>query len=289
MSGGAEASARVGAVRLAVADLDRALAFYERALGLSALEREDGVVRVGVPGRVLVELQSRPGAPPPPAGSSGLFHLALLLPERRELARAVRRVAAAGATLTGASDHLVSEAVYLADPEGNGVELYRDRPRAEWPRTPDGLRMDTLPLDLRALLAEPGSDPDGGTASPRAVVGHVHLKVADLAASERFYHGVLGLDVTVRSYPGALFVAAGGYHHHVGLNTWFGSGAPPPPGSRGLEWFELLLPDEPALGRLEERLAAAGVAAERADGGIEARDPSGNRIRVGVGEAVPAS
>jgi catechol 2,3-dioxygenase len=242
----------IGRVRLRVADLDRVRTYYERTIGLQA----DGTaLGADTP---LIELIDDPDAPPPPSGSTGLFHLAILVPDRPSLARAIRRVVASGERFTGASDHFVSEALYLRDPEGNGIEIYRDRPRSEWEYGANGeLRMGTVALDVDSILAEAGDDgemPDGTR------IGHVHLHVADLDASEAFYAGDLGLDVMVRSYPGALFLAHDGYHHHVGLNTWQGEGAPAPPeGSRGLEDFELVLPDADA------RTVA---------------DPSGNRVRV---------
>jgi len=246
----------IGRVALRVADLARVRTYYERAIGLRALSETS----LGVDGTPLIELVDDPAAPPAPPGSTGLFHLALLVPDRPSLARAVQRVVGAGERFTGASDHFVSEALYLRDPEGNGIEIYADRPRSQWEYEPSGeIRMGTVALDLDGVMAElPGGDdpgmPDG------TVVGHVHLHVADLGAAEAFYAGRLGLDVMVRGYPGALFLARGGYHHHIGLNTWQGEGAPPPPpGSRGLVDFELVLPDaEP--GPLE--------------------DPSGNRLHV---------
>ena len=209
----------LGAVRLRVADLAGARSFYERALGLEA--RADGeVVALGVPGGpALVELREQADAAPRRPGASGLFHLALLLPSRAELARALWRLARERVPLTGASDHLVSEALYLADPEGNGIELYRDRPREEWERDGGELRMATLPLDLDPLLAEAPAEPEAAIA-PGTRLGHVHLQVADLRAAEAFYGGALGFEAMVRGSPGALFLAAGGYHHHVGLNTW---------------------------------------------------------------------
>jgi catechol 2,3-dioxygenase len=245
----------IGAVRLRVADVERVRAYYERAIGLRTLDRDGDVVRLGADAP-LVELVGDPSAPPAPARSTGLFHLAILVPSRPDLARAVQRVVAAGERFTGASDHFVSEALYLRDPEGNGIEIYRDRPRSEWEYEPDGeLRMGTVALDLDSVMAELPQDGDGGMPDG-TVIGHVHLHVADLGPAEEFYAGELGLDVTVRSYPGALFLSDGGYHHHVGLNTWAGEGAPPPPpGSRGLEWFELRRP-------------GAGLVS----------DPSGNRV-----------
>jgi catechol 2,3-dioxygenase len=245
----------IGRVRLRVADLDRVRSYYERTIGL----RSDGLA-LGVDGTSLIELVDDPVSPPAPPGSTGLFHLALLVPDRPALARAIERVVKSGERFTGASDHFVSEALYLRDPEGNGIEIYRDRPRSEWEYGPGGeLKMGTVALDLDAVMAErPEGDDRGMPDGTR--IGHVHLHVADLRAAEAFYAGDLGLDVTVRSYPGALFLSHGGYHHHIGLNTWQGEGAPaPPPGSRGLEDFELLLPDAS-----ESSLA----------------DPSGNRVVV---------
>jgi len=271
----------IGPVRLRVADLPRVRAFYERALGLQELPSVEGdVVALGAPGgEPLVELLASPDAPPRIGGSSGLFHLAILLPTRADLADALRRLSAAREPLHGASDHLVSEALYLADPEGNGIELYRDRPREEWSYGPDGeLRMATIPLDLDDLLAEE-TGAEGQPMPPATRMGHVHLQVADLGAAEAFYHGLLGFDVMVRGYPGALFVAADGYHHHVGLNTWSSAGGPPnAPGSRGLARFTIALPDCAALDELAGRLADAGAPAHAREGAVRTADPFGNEI-----------
>ncbi|MGE5635752.1 MAG: VOC family protein [Nocardioidaceae bacterium] len=279
-AGSIHAHTALGAVGLTVADPERLRAFYEEAVGLRTLERAEACVRLGAaPGRPLVELRGDPAAPPRPPRSTGLFHLALLVPSRAELALALRRVVAAGWRFTGASDHLVSEALYLGDPEGNGIEIYRDRPRSEWPRAGGELRMETLPLDLERVMRElpDGDEADGLGRAAR--LGHVHLQVADLAQAGRFYEGVLGFDVTVRSYPGALFLSAGGYHHHIGLNTWASAGAPsPPPGARGLRCFEVVLPDEAELERIARRVAAAGLEAERGERGLLVADPSGNRV-----------
>jgi catechol 2,3-dioxygenase len=249
----------LGPVRLVVGDLDTATSFYERAIGLATLERDgDAAVLGPAGGQSLVQLVGRPEAPPRPPRTTGLFHLALLVPSRPALARALRRVVDSGARLTGASDHLVSEALYLHDSEGNGIELYHDRPRDEWHYERGELQMATLPLDLEGLLAELPAGPDAGMEAATRM-GHVHLNVADLGAAERFYVDELGFDVTVRSYPGALFVSTGGYHHHIGLNTWAGRGAPaPPPGARGLDAF--------------------AVAPPRGERGRRVRDPSGNGV-----------
>jgi catechol 2,3-dioxygenase len=273
---------RLGAIRLRADDVERLTRFYEEAIGLQVLSNGDGVTRLGVEeGRPLVELESAPGAPVRPPHTTGLFHLAILVPSRADLARALRRLAAGGWRLTGASDHLVSEALYLSDPVGNGIELYRDRPREAWPTANDAIRMDTLPLDLGDVLSEADTAGDDGMP-PGTTLGHVHLQVADLAAAERFWVDGLGLDVTVRGYPGALFTSVGGYHHHVGLNTWAGAGAAPPPaGALGLVHFELVLPNDDALGAAGERLATAGARVELLEGGaVAATDPSENRVRL---------
>ncbi|HKP20648.1 MAG TPA: VOC family protein, partial [Thermoleophilaceae bacterium] len=271
----------IGKVRLRVADIGALSEFYERVVGLRGVERDGDLVRLGPDGGApLVELVSAPTAAPPPSFSTGLFHMAILVPDRAELARSLRRVIEQGWRLTGASDHLVSEALYLRDPEGNGIEIYRDRPRDQWGHSDTGeIRMATLPLDLDGVLADEGASDQPANGMPAGTtMGHVHLRVADIPAAEAFYNGALGLEVMVRSYPGALFVAAGGYHHHVGLNTWESQGAPAPPeGSLGLDRWELVLPDE------DERDAAAGRVGETGDpvhsgDGVLARDPAGNHV-----------
>jgi len=295
----------LGPVRLTVADLAGASAFYERAIGLRPLPADPAaaVVRLAAgegPGApALVELVGDVGAPVRPRRACGLFHLALLVPDRRALAQALRRVVTAGWRLDGASDHLVSEALYLSDPEGNGIELYRDRPRAEWRRGPDGeLAMATLPLDLADLAeelvadagaSEAGEPADALLAAPAhdagmpagTTVGHVHLQVADLAAAEAFYAGALGFEVTVRGYPGALFAAAGGYHHHVGLNTWASAGGPPAdPSARGLRDFAVVLPDPAERDEVAQRVDEAGYAVRDEDGDAIATDPFGICVRL---------
>ena len=271
----------VGKVRLRVADLDDLTTFYERVVGLQAVERGGDVTRLGAAdGEPLIELVGAPDAPAAPSFSTGLFHLAILVPDRAELARSLQRVAGAGWRLTGASDHLVSEALYLQDPEGNGIEIYRDRPREEWRRNGDELAMATLPLDLEGVLGELDPDERPANGMPAGTtMGHVHLQVADIPASERFYNRGLGLDVMVRSYPGALFLAAGGYHHHLGLNTWQSQGAPPPPeGALGLDRYELVLPNAAERDSAADRLADAGAEPQRLEEGVVASDPSGNRV-----------
>ena len=271
----------LGHVRLRVRDLDNALHFYHRVLGLRTIERSGDVVALSAAGTppALLVLEGRADAPPRPHRSTGLYHFAVLLPDRRALAQALLRLARRRWPLQGASDHLVSEALYLADPEGNGIELYADRPREAWPIRPDGeIAMATEPLDLDALLleAEPADDDDDAALHPGAVLGHVHLNVSDLGAAESFYHGVLGFDVTTRSYPGALFLAAGGYHHHIGSNTWAGRGAPrPPAGAAGLVHFEVVIPDAAARDAVLERARDAGAPTEPANAGVRVEDRDG--------------
>jgi catechol 2,3-dioxygenase len=273
--------AKLGTVRLTVSDLTRARAFYEGVLGLQGRELDGGTVAFGVgEGTPLIELSGDPAAPRPNRRTTGLYHLAILFPTRLDLASALGRVAAARWPLHGASDHLVSEALYLADPDGNGVELYRDRPREQWPRSNGQLEMATLPLDLGDLLAEHAQTDAVQRAAPGGTrIGHVHLQVSELEQSEEFYSGILGFEVMVRGYPGALFVSTGGYHHHVGMNTWQSAGAsPPPPGSVGLRDFEVLLPSDDELGQALERVGTAGIELEQHDRGTLIRDPSGNGV-----------
>jgi catechol 2,3-dioxygenase len=268
---------RIGAVRLGVRDPDALGDFYERSVGLRRLDAAGGITRFGTGGgSVLVELEPTPDAPPRPPGTTGLFHLAILVPTRRDLAAALHRVGDSGWRFTGGSDHLVSEALYLNDPEGNGIEIYRDRPREDWAYDGDQVRMATIPLDLDAVLgALDGADP--GAPMPVATrIGHVHLNVSDLASTEAFYAGGLGLDVTVRGYPGALFMSAGGYHHHVGANTWAGEGAPRPPlGALGLSRYEIVVPDSGELDAVQRRLSDAGADVHRDDDSLLTGDPSG--------------
>ncbi len=274
------AGTSVGAVRLQVADLDRSLAYYQRVLGLRVRERSDGVALLGAEdGPALVELHERAGAEPVPRrGRLGLYHYAILLPDRPALGRFVRHLAELDVR-AGMSDHLVSEAIYLNDPDGLGIEVYVDRPCNTWQYEGRQLVMDTRPLDVDSLLRAAGGAPWTGVPSG-TVIGHVHLFVGDLERAAAFYHAGLGLDKTVWNYSGALFMSAGGYHHHVGTNTWAAGATRAGEGdARLLEW-ELLVPTaEDAAGALAG-VAAAGAAVERkADGGV-VRDPWGTAVRV---------
>ncbi|NNJ09380.1 VOC family protein [Chloroflexales bacterium ZM16-3] len=272
----------LGPARLVVADMGRALSFYEGVLGMQVERRADGSVGLKAGETTLLVLDERPGARPKPPRSTGLYHIALLLPSRRDLARVIRRFAETRYPLSGASDHLVSETLYLDDPDGNGLEIYADRPRSTWSYNQREVLMATNPLDIDGILGELQGDtaPWAGMADG-STVGHVHLQVKDLPSAEAFYCGVLGFEVMARYGPAAMFVSAGGYHHHLGLNTWAGVGAPPPPtGAAGLRHFTVRLPGSEALDVVLSRVREAGIAAEDAEGGVLLRDPSQNGVRI---------
>lgn len=252
----------VGHVHLRVADLDRALAFYRDALGFREAWSAGGTVMLSADGAYpfALGLTATTEAAPPPTGRCGLYHAAFLLPGRAALGRLLRRLLEREIALDGASDHLVSEALYLRDPEGNGLELYADRPREQWVWNGDRVDMTTRGLDLRDLLAAGG---DRSAPLPEGTrLGHVHLRVSDLARAEAFYHEAVGFDVTLRRYPGALFLSAGGYHHHLGTNVWAGRGIPPAADAGpGLAYFTIRLPDRAALTQEAARLRSHGEAA----------------------------
>lgn len=253
------ADARIAEVSLTVSDLDRSLAFYTDVLGLRVMGRDGPHAALGTGGRVaLVHLTARAGAVPRPRRSSGLYHVAILVPDRAALGRSLRQLADRGWPLSGASDHLVSEALYLDDPDGLGIELYRDRPRESWPREAGEVLMATEALDLDDVAQAPGAEAPWRGLDPGTTIGHVHLHVPDLSAAERFYCEGVGFTPTLRRYPGALFVAAGDYHHHVGLNVWAGRGAPrPPENAVGLRGFTIEARHLPDRAEIDE---ATGVA-----------------------------
>lgn len=274
------AGTHVSEVALTVSDLKRARDFYEGTLGLTVVSDEPDL-KLGAGDTAFLRLVEDPRASVP-RGSARLYHFAILYPSRADLAGATRRLVDRRWPLQGASDHLVSEAVYLPDPEGNGIEIYRDRARTEWTRTRDGIQMATLPLDLQALLDE--AEGDSPTAPAGTVMGHVHLHVRDLAEAERFYREVVGLELMTRYGDSASFLAAGGYHHHLGINTWGTAGARPAiAGALGLRWYRLVLPDQAALEELDARLASTRVPYERENGSLAFADPSGHRLLAGVG------
>ena len=267
---------------LRVADLARSLDFYTSALGFQPMEREPGRAELGAGGEVLLGLRETTGAPPKPEWATGLYHFAVLLPTRADLGRILRHLIESEIPLQGASDHLVSEALYLADPDGNGIEIYRDRPRPEWPRMGDTIQMATDPLDAEGVLAEAERAGVRFSGLPAGTtIGHIHLQVGEIPRAEEFYVRRLGFEMTAAMHS-ALFVSAGGYHHHIGLNTWTSRGQGPVSGTAGLEEFSVVLPDPAAREAVVERLSAAGVAVDRGDGDPVAADPWQNRIRLGI-------
>ena len=278
-------STALGPVKLQVGDLGRSLDYYERVLGFRVTDRSAAGATLAPHGHdsVLIELSVGAGILPRPRGGRlGLYHFAILLPDRHSLGRFIRHVGTMGVRV-GSSDHLVSEALYLQDPDNLGIEVYADRPRSAWRRAGRELMMATDPLDMPSLLAAAGDEPWAGMPAG-TTMGHVHLHIGDIAAGSAFYSGALGFDKTVWHYPGALFLSAGGYHHHLGTNTWAGPTASAPSASeaRLLEWT-IRVPDESTLMAARESLERSGYPADREDASIRSRDPWGTPVRVTAG------
>ncbi len=274
---------RIARVKLAVADLARSADFYEGVLGLPVISRDEDTVRLGFDGadaRLELARLTDPVAVPVP--STGLFHVAWLHPSRAALAETIQRIARSGWPFDGASDHGVSEALYLSDPDGLGIEIYADRPREQWrrPSGGHGIRMYTLPLDLDDLLAQ-GPREAAETMAAETLIGHIHLKVSDVPRAGAFYRDGLGLELQAE-IPQAAFLAAGGYHHHVGLNSWQSHGAgPPPTGAPGLRGVHFCLSGPAALDALERSLADAPSQpppARSEEGDLTVGDPDGHRL-----------
>jgi catechol 2,3-dioxygenase len=280
----------IGAVHLTIANLERAVRFYVDRLGFQLSTRQDGTAALGAGGDDLLVLHESRQATRAPR-TAGLYHFAILVPSRIDLARTLRHLAIMQTPMQGYSDHLVSEAIYLADPDGNGIEVYRDRPRAEWPFVDGRLQMASDPLDVDGLLRDADRDagsPDAtrtpSTApalAPGTRIGHIHLHASFLEDTEEFYTTALGLDVTARYGGSATFMSAGGYHHHVAANTWAGVGAPrPPKDAIGLRHFELVVPDIAARDSAGESLERAGVSVSTKGLALVVEDPSGHVIAV---------
>ena len=265
---------RMGAVYLTVADVDRSIAYYETQIGLRVHGNDGGRASLGTGGEDLLVLTEEPGARPAD-GYSGLFHFALLVPERVDLARWLAHAAREHVSLSGLSDHFVSEAIYLRDPDHHGIEIYADRPRELW-EGEVGRRLTTLPLDtgdLLATLENPSSEPFDGLAD-RTVMGHVHLCVADVDDAVAFYRDTVGFGLMAQLGNQAAFLSAGGYHHHLGGNTWQSAGRPyAPEGYARLTQMTILLPDADALEAIGGR-----VGADRDGDGLRVDDPSGNPV-----------
>ncbi len=275
------AATRIGRVRLQIADLVRSVSYYEQVVGFRTLSRTSDHATLGAHGddTPLLELhENRSARPVPRRGRIGLFHFAILLPDRPSLARFVVHLAKIGAR-AGMSDHLVSEAIYLTDPDGLGIEVYADRPRASWRHAGGQIEMATNPLDVEDLVAVAKGEPWTGLP-PGTRIGHVHLHVMDLPGASAFYHDALGFDKVVWNYPGALFLSAGGYHHHLGTNIW---AAHAPPASENdaklIEW-EIVVPRESDVAAVEASVRQGGVGADREGSTVLLRDPWGTAVRV---------
>lgn len=286
MSSHLPAATALGAAHLRVADLSRSIAFYGELLGMIERHRDTDSADLGTSTKTLVHLDARPGLPPRPHDAPGLFHVAILLPDRPALGAMLKRLSSKGIRL-GASDHIVSEAVYLSDPDGNGIEIYRDRPRDNWGWHNGQVEMATDHMDTRAVLAQaaPAREPYRLPEGTR--IGHLHLQVGDLAQARRFYVDGLGFEVTTEDYPGALFVSAGGYHHHIGLNVWHSRGGGQAPQDRaGLARMNVELPAEADLVDVRSRLENAGLSFTTPNDGLSVRDPWGNEVMLTVKPAV---
>ena len=266
----------LGPVHLSVADLGRSERYHRDVLGLEFVPGSQGHATLAAQGTELIRLREIKGALPAPDSSPGLYHFALLLPSRADLANFARHIMAGRHRIQGTADHLVSESFYLSDPDHHGIEVYADRPRSTWQWDRNTVRMAVDPLDLKALLLEPEKAPIRETGLPAGtVMGHVHLRVADLAATQGFYADALALDMTA-SLPGALFASAGGYHHHFGLNIWHSrGGSPASPQSAQVECVHIRLRGQNHLDALAQRLTLRNIQSERTANSLEVRDPSG--------------
>jgi catechol 2,3-dioxygenase len=270
----------MGAVELSVSDLGRSLDYWQRVVGLRVLARESGVASLGTDTE-LIRFVEEPGSQPAD-GHTGLYHVALLVPDRPSLARWLAHAARDQTRIEGLSDHYVSEAIYLRDPDRHGIEIYADRPRDLWEGQVKE-RMTTLPIDVENLLAElddPATEPFDGLPDGTAV-GHVHLRVADVTSTVEFYRDVLGMGLMAQPGPTAAFLSAGGYHHHVGGNTWESRGATPAgSGFATLRHATIVVPDAAERDRVAARVADSGQEPEARDGGVLVRDPSRNQLLV---------
>jgi catechol 2,3-dioxygenase len=269
------AATRLGHVQLVVPSLKRSLAFYQDVLGLQVHRAEKNVAHLGAGANDLLALVENPDAKMP-RRATGLYHFAILTPSRFELARALRNFIQHDIEL-GFGDHIVSEAIYFSDPDGNGIEVYRDRPRSEWYDKNGNFVMDTLPVDVRGVLSELENETDVWRGLHRdTVLGHMHLKIANVNRDAAFYRDIIGFD-EMANMGSAAFLSAGGYHHHLGMNVWESANAsPPPPDAAGLQYFTVILPNGDELARVTNRVMQVGLRLEETDAGLLVRDPSHN-------------
>lgn len=280
-----DAATTIGSVALSVANLERSLGYYTRHIGLVLLDHSGDSATLGVATKPLLRLHAIEGARLI-RRATGLYHIALRVPSRRDLALVIRHFADTNTQIGGAADHLFSEALYLSDPDGHGIEIYHDRPRDTWFDEHGNLRGASDPLNMCAILNElHASETVWHHLPPGTDVGHIHLQVADIAAAEHFYLDVLGFE-RMTSMPSASFVSAGGYHHHIGMNTWAGTGiSPPPENAARLLSYEVLLPNQAALDEVLTRIRAAEITLGENAEGVAVRDPSHNLVVLRLSEA----
>jgi catechol 2,3-dioxygenase len=272
----------IGAAALKVRDLATMTQYYRQMLGLSVLEQTPERAVLGAGGVPFLHLEADPAAKPDDSREAGLYHTAFLMPTRADLARWILHVARDRIPISGASDHTVSEAFYLDDPEGNGVEVYVDRDPNGWEWTGDLVKITTDPLDIDAIVGEVDpSTASYGDAPGGLRIGHIHLRVGDVAAAERFYREGIGFKNTRAGRGGATFMSSGRYHHHLAGNVWHSRGAGlRDPGRAGLAWFTIAADSDAEVAAISRRLADQGALVTPIDGGIETADPWGTRVRV---------
>lgn len=279
----------LGELKLKVSNLERSITFYREVVGFRVLSQQESIAHLTVDGiHTFLILEQIPNAAVTPRrSSSGLYHFAILVPNREQLGLSLRTLIKSGIHI-GQGDHLVSEALYIDDPDHNGIEIYRDRPRSTWKRDADNnYVMASNPVDIEGLLKEAGEKEWSGL-SPDTILGHIHLHVSELPKSRAFYLDVLGFEMAADASKmmGAYFISAGGYHHHIGLNIWAGVGAPQPPeNATGLSYYTIVLPSDDELDRTLEKIRNAGITVSEQAGVWLVKDPSGIEIRLTVAPA----
>lgn len=280
------ANTKIHAIDLRVKDLKRSLTFYSELLGLRQAAQDNAKIFLSSDGNLpyLVSLEESPSALYPPENTPGLFHIAFRFPNRAELGKVFIRLFNHRIKFTGFSDHIVSEAIYLNDPEGNGIELYTDKPKEEWKWISGQIQMDTLPLNLNVLIEELKDQNNWDGIHPLTDIGHIHLKVSDLKNAEMFYHKILGFDITSSAYPGALFFSTGGYHHHIGANTWkTRNGFPRPENSTGLISYTIQTPDKGYIEKVEQAAQKNNLLLRSLNGkSLELLDFDKNKIKLSL-------
>lgn len=272
---------KIQSADLRIKDLDASLKFYSYLLGFKEIERKENTSFLSSDGvyPYLISLSEDKHALVAPRNSTGLFHIAFLFPNRKEMARVFLRLHNHGQKFQGFSDHIVSEAIYLADPDGNGIEIYVDKPREEWQWHDGEVEMNTLPLDLSLITSELDDIDVWNGIHPQTNIGHIHLKASDLNKAKMFYHKILGLDITVESYPGALFLSAGGYHHHIGTNTWYSkNSSPAPENSLGLISYTIKIPEQNYLDKIKETASNNNLLITSGNSETIIKDFDNNRI-----------